>query len=871
MPIGEGGMGQVYRATDTTLGRQVAIKILPDAFASDPERLARFEREAKTLASLNHPHIAAIYGFEKSSGLHALVMELVEGEDLSQRIARGAIPIDEALPIARQIAEALEAAHEQGIIHRDLKPANIKVRADGTVKVLDFGLAKAIEPAGVSSANAMNSPTLSMHATQAGIILGTAAYMSPEQARGRAVDKRADIWAFGCVLFEMLTGRQLFAGEDLTEILVSVVKEQPDISQSPRHVQKLLRRCLEKDPKKRLRDLGDAWDLLDDPSAATAGAAPAAAYGRSWIAWSVAGVLAIALASLAFLYLRQAPLAAARRTHLFVQLPDNAAPGFFALSPDGRAVVMSYQSKLAIRSLESGALRTLTGTDFARAPFWSPDSDTIAFFSPVDRTLKTLRASGGVAEVLCENVDGTGGGTWNRAGTILFSTRTALMRVSPSGGGCTELIKSDPGVFRAHPVFLPDGDHFLYVQGAAEDARTGVYVGSLRDPVGRRVLADRSSALFVPDTPRSNRGRVLFVREQTLMAQTFDAASFGLSGEPQPVANHVGFTNNTSQIAASVSDDGTLVYLANARVDRQMVWYDRAGVEVGRAPATGVQAAAVSLSPDGKRVLFLRADPQARSTLWVDDLERNQEVRLTNPRLLAGAAVWSPDGQRFAFASNPNAQDRGIFAQSVNGGAEQTILKGNNPVAVSDWSRDGRWIVYTETDAKTGSDIWLLPSGGDATAAKPIPLLRTAANESQGQLSPDGKWLAYTSNDEATPHVYLRAFNGSGPLSDTKWQVSLSSASGRQPRWRADGKELFYLEWPGQAHVKIMSVAMAVGSNPLGTPKPLFEFRSLLTVEGGNVFAYSPSADGQRFLVDAFATDVQPTLEVISNWAGSRP
>ena len=352
------------------------------------------------------------------------------------------------------------------------------------------------------------------------------------------------------------------------------------------------------------------------------------------------------------------------------------------------------------------------------------------------------------------------------------------------------------------------------------------------------------------------------------MAQTFDAVSLELS----PVASHVGFTNNQPQVAASLADDGTLIYLTNSRIDRQMVWYDRAGVQVGRAARTGIRPAAVSLSPDGKRVLFMR-DDKGRAVLWHDDLERNQEVRLTNPPLLPGAAVWSPDGQRFAFSGTRTAEERGIYVKSVNGGVEQIVLRGGaNLIAVSDWSRDGRWIVYTENDPKTLANIWLLPTGQAQSAAKPIPLLRTAAMESQGQLSPDGKWLAYVSSENGRLQVYLRPLNGSAPLPDTRWQVSLSSTGGVQPRWRADGKELFYLDNADfESRGKIMSVTIGTGTNPAGPPKALFEFRSSLIVPLGNIFVYSPSPDGQRFLVDAFATDVQPTLEVISNWAGSHP
>jgi hypothetical protein len=874
--IGAGGMGEVYLATDAHLKRQVAIKVLPDAVASDPERMARFQREAEVLAAINHPNIAQIYGFEKSSGTLALVMELVEGPTLADLIAgSGKLPFADALQIARQIAQALDFAHERGIVHRDLKPANIKVRDDGTVKVLDFGLAKLSDPNPAANPSLTMSPTLSVHATMAGVILGTAAYMSPEQARGKAVDKRTDIWAFGCVLFEMLTGERLFRGEDLTETLASIVKDQPDFSKAPPQVQRLLRKCLEKDPRKRLRDLGDIEELIDEAHVATAAAVTARG---SWLPWAVTGVLALALAGVSFAYLSEAPTAA-RRMHLFVSLPDNAAPGFFAIAPDARSVVLSYQGKLAIRSLESGELRTLSGTDGARAPFWSADSRTIGFLSPNDRKLKIIPASGGVPQVLCDEVATAGSGSWHRDGTILVAARAALLRVSASGGGCTPIPNPDKVLARGFPVFLPGSDHFLFIQSSADEAATGLYVASLRDLAGKRLLADESSAVFAPDAAGSLRGRILFVRENTLMAQPFDAVALELSGDPSPVANNVRFTLNLPQIAASAADDGTLLYLANSRADRQLIWYDRTGAEVSRGAMTNANG--ITLSPDGKRVAFHRTDARGLS-IWIEDFDRRQEMRLTEPTVYSGPAAWSPDSQSVAYLGVRGPADAaqiGFFVKGVNSANEQVIAgqlvsaAAQSQRYVSDWSRDGRWLIYSSGSAKTGSDIWLVPAAPSATAPAPVPLLRTDAMESQGQLSPDMRWLAYVSDEGGGgSRVFVRPFNGAAPLPDTKWQLSASSASAREPRWRADGKELFFLELPLNHHTRprLMAVPMEAGPQSAGAPKPLFEFQTSLNVTRTNVFAYAPSLDGQRFVVDAFAANVQPTLEVILNWPGGR-
>jgi eukaryotic-like serine/threonine-protein kinase len=524
--IGAGGMGEVYRATDTTLGRQVAIKILPDAFASDPERLARFEREAKTLASLNHPNIAQIYGFEKSNDLHALVMELVEGPTLADRIERGPIPVDEALPIAKQIAEALEAAHGQGIIHRDLKPANIKVRPDGIVKVLDFGLAKLAETGGTAAANSVmmsNSPTITSPAlmTGVGMLLGTASYMSPDQAKGRSVDKRADVWAFGCVLYEMLTGRRAFAGDDVSDTLANVLKTQPDWNalpqETPLSIRRLLRRCLEKDPKRRLHDIADACLEIDDAqsgSIETGLAGSTTSNFRQRLAWVVAGLGALIAVVATVWAARTSSLDSLPEMHVDIVTPETSDPVSLALSPDGRqlvfAAVLAGRPSLWLRTLNSATERRLEGTDGARYPFWSPDSASVGFFA--DNRLKTVDVSTGAVKVLVNATPGRGG-TWNRDGVILYSSaqNQTLFRISAAGGervaGVTRLEGQQSG--HCFPQFLPDGRHFFFYAEGPPEAK-GVYLGELDGSGPRRLIDADSVPVYVS-------GRLLFVRQGSLV------------------------------------------------------------------------------------------------------------------------------------------------------------------------------------------------------------------------------------------------------------------------------------------------------------------------------------------------------------------
>ena len=669
--LGAGGMGEVYRATDTNLKRQVAIKVLPDAVATDSERLARFQREAEVLASLNHPNIAAIHGLERADGQTALVMELVEGPTLADRIAQGPIPIEEALPIARQMAEALEAAHERGIIHRDLKPANIKVRPDGTVKVLDFGLAKAMEPSVVTAAGVSLSPTITSPAmTMAGVILGTAAYMSPEQARGKVVDKRADIWAFGCVLYEMLTGQGAFGGEDVTVTLARVVEREPNLDALPpaipARVRQVLGLCLRKDPKQRVSDIRDvrlaldgAFESVAPPTTATAAAST---HGRhAWMAaFAVAVVGMIALGVPALRHVREMP-PEEPSLQLSVPLPTNSTPRFLEMSPDGRRLLVSVfqdgRTRLYVRSLDSPEWQPLSGADAARTPFWSPDSRFIGFFG--DGALQVIPAAGGPARELCSET-GTGqGGTWNPSGVILFGSDSGpLRRVDAKGGTCAVVGKDDLGSSARLPDFLPDGNHFFYVGVPRGDpASRGVYLAALDDFTPRKILADYSGVVYAPPLA-GGRAHLMFLRDTTLMAQPFDDATLEAVGDPFPVASRAATTMTGPQVAASVSN-GTLVYLAGRSRETQLTWFDRSGKELGTA-GPRAQHVGVVLSPDGNAVLTSRTESNGQSALWLYDLARGSESRFLPPGTQYGRPAWFPDSRRVLFRMTPVPAESGL-------------------------------------------------------------------------------------------------------------------------------------------------------------------------------------------------------------------
>jgi Tol biopolymer transport system component len=865
-------MGAVYRATDTSLSRQVAIKVLPDAFAQDAERLARFEREAKTLAALNHPNISAIYAIERSAGVTALVMELVEGEDLSQRIARGAIPLDEALPIAKQIAEALEAAHEQGIIHRDLKPANIKVRTDGTVKVLDFGLAKAMELAAGSSPSMSMSPTLTTPAmTQAGMILGTAAYMSPEQARGKTVDRCTDVWAFGAVLFEMLTGKRAFPGEDLTDTLAAVVKMDPKWdavgADVPARVRQVLRVCLQKDPKQRAQAIGDVRLALEGAFETTASQTGVTASAKGRLVWmaafAVAAVFVAALAIPTMRHLREAPPS---DPVLRVSLPLPATVQFMALSPDGRRLVMTLINKagrgeLWLRLLDSSQFQLLPGTESARGPFWSADGKSIGFFA--EGKLKTIPAAGGPPQVLCDGTGLGGGGTWNRDGVILFNggsdilfnggSATPIRRVNAAGGACTAATKPEGDSRHGYPAFLPDGRHFVYTVSGRDEVKRGVYVAAIDNPAPRRLFADVSSATFAPSTTGKNYGYLLFLRTNVLMAQPFSAETLQLAGDVFPVAAEVTIDVN-GRVAASASA-GILVYDSSPRSEiNQLTWLDRSGKELGKVGDPQRQRTVV-LSPEGKSAAILR-----NQGISLYDLQRGGEIRFTSPPLTPSMPVWSPEGNLIAFGSGNS-----LYLKDARGGSnEERLLERGNPIIPSDWSQDGRYLFYTDIDPKGRGDIWYLPDPlNKSTERKPVKFQGTEAIETQGRLSPDGRWLAYVSDETSNFDVYVRPF----PSGPGRWKVSTGRRS-LEPRWRRDGKELFFLENVFPVN-RLMAVAVQSGPRgdfQCGTPHALFGFRTVGVGPPGTGSRYSPSADGQRFLVTAQPGEPEPTLSVITNW-----
>ena len=860
-------MGQVYRATDTKLKRQVAIKILPPSLAADADRLARFQREAEVLASLNHPNIAAIYGLEESGGMTALVMELVEGDDLSQRIARGAIPLDEALPIAKQIAEALEAAHEQGIVHRDLKPANIKVRADGTVKVLDFGLAKAMEPTGAMSPGLSMSPTLSLQATQAGMILGTAGYMSPEQAKGRAVDKRSDVWAFGAVLFEMLTGQRAFGGDDVSEVLSRVLQREPAWaalhSEVPLRVQQVLRICLQKDVKQRAHDIADIRLALEGAfeTAASQTVAPTTSSAKGgrlvWMAaFGVALLAAVALAVPTVRHLREAPPPVPPEMRLEITTPATTDPVSLAISPDGQQIVFvateEGRSRLSVRSLDAVSARPLTGTEGASWPFWSPDGRSVGFFA--DGKLKRIDVDGGQLQSLTDAPAGRGA-SWNRDGTIIFTpdqTSSPIFRIPAAGGAPSPLTRPESPKQTSHrfPQFLPDGRHFLYyVQGVPESR--GIYIGDLQGSQTRRLLDANSAAVYAAP------GRLLFVRQGTLFAQEFDLPRLELIGNASPVAERIALnTGALGSAAVSASTAGPFVYrTGSAGGLRQFVWLDRSGKDIGKA-GDRLSATSVDLSPDGRRVAQTQQVNQSVD-VWLLELGRGVLSRFTFDPAIDAYPIWSPDGSHILFASSRKGPFDLYQKPAIGAGTEELVLATARDKSPTDWSPDGRLLLYRSVDPKTGYDLWALPMNGDG---KPFPVVQTNFDERDAQFSPDGKWIAYQSNESGRFEIYIQPFPGPG----SKLQVSTNG--GAQVRWGPNGKELFYIA----LDARLMAVPIRLASNPQtaepGSPAPLFATRVGGALQGTIMQQYDVSSDGQRFLINTITEEAASPITVILNW-----
>jgi Tol biopolymer transport system component len=880
-------MGEVYRARDSKLGRDVAIKVLPEAFARDAERMARFQREAKVLASLDHPNIASIYGLEDYGSAPALVMQLVEGPTLADRIKAGPIPVDEAVRIAKQIADALEYAHERGIIHRDLKPANVKVTNDDAVKVLDFGLAKALED-DPSSIDISTSPTISRMATMQGVLLGTAAYMSPEQAKAKSVDRRADIWAFGCVLYEMLTGNMAFHGEAVTDTLASVIKEEPDWAllptATPMRLRVLLQRCLQKDPKQRLRDIGDARISLDEVlsgvSEPTLAAAPAIApLWRGVLPWVVAGLVFVLLAPFAFLYFRGAvTLAPAEPVRFEVALPEKVSSppiGVLVLSPDGRQLAFPASGsdgvvRIWVRALNSLEARPLPGSESNLIPpfFWSPDSRFIAF--DASGKLKKILVSGGPAETICGSTASIVGGSWNRDDVIIFGmSGGSLMRVSAAGGTASPLTVLDPTRRETQhllPQFLPDGRHFIYLRRSNTPENDGVYVGSLdakpEEQNLRLVVATQYGPVYVP--PSANEpGQLLFMRNGALIAQPFDASRLEVEGDPITVAEGLGSYANYGFFSASTN--GVLAYRTGIVNSRQLTWYDRQGRALGTVGELATVFPTINLSPDGTHAAVSRISGEEQvAGLWLVDFSRGTSTRFTFGSASASSPVWSPDGSRIIFGFMSREGHYDLYQKPANGATDEKLLvESNENKRPTSWSRDGRFLLYTATDPTAKASVWVLPLTGEK---KPFPLLHTEFNESSGQFSPDGHWIAYLSDESGQNEVYVRSFSPesdeAGSRTGAKWLVS--DHGGFDPRWRGDGRELYYRTPNGTI------MAVDVSTNPefkAGVPRVLFQAPPLAQASPVPLALWDVTADGKRFLFQAMAGQVaQAPFTVVLNW-----
>jgi len=877
--LGAGGMGEVYKARDTALGRTVAIKLLPPLFTSDRERLARFEREARILAALNHANIAAIYGIERAAGVPALILELVDGETLDAWLKFHApgLPVAEALGIARQIAGALEAAHEKGIVHRDLKPGNIKITSSGAVKVLDFGLAKA--DGSVAGLEASQSPTVTVGGTHPGVLLGTAGYMSPEQARRQPVDKRADIWAFGCVLFEMLTGHAAFPGETVSDHIAAILDREPEWAklpaETPPAIRHLLRRCLEKEPRRRLHDIADARIELDEVDqsrdiamAPVAAGSPWAAAGGRWWMWLATAVTLAALA-LAARGLMRAPFAVTSSAGpIRFEIPSpqgqpfSEFPEFLSVSPDGRRVAFVTEAQpgkpvLNMRPLDSSTAQTLPGTETAANPFWSPDSQFVAF-TTTDGRMKRIDLAGQAAMTVTDSLDRWGLGAWSRDGTFLVMGADGRLHRIPSQGGqgspVFEIDRSRHEYDHRWPTFLPDGRRFIFMAATSERPGGTLYLASLDSPARTRLVDAYSNAAYAS-------GHLLYVRNGTLMAQPFDEQRGRVTADAAPLVDGVDYAPADGRAAFSVSQNGVLVYRKGTGpygVNR-LTWFDAAGRVLGTAGEPGMNQYP-RLSPDGRRLVFNRGDKSDRFDLWQIDLERNVSSRLTfHPDDDFWPLAWSPDSRRVVFASKRTSSGAfDLYQRAVDGAADDELLyaSGHDKIP-NDVSPDGRTLLFTLLgEAETGFDVWALPMIGDR---KPFPVIQTPFDESSAMFSPDGHWIAYVSSDSGAPQVFVQPF-------PTGAAVRLSTTTGEAPMWTENGKRILYVT--SDRHMMSVDVTISAGKMRVGAPRELFEAAYVHTVFKN--LTVDPS--GQRFLLPiAMPEQRDRPISVILNWPALLP
>ena len=875
--LGKGGMGEVYRAIDTKLGREVALKLLPSELADDAERLARFRREARTLASLHHARIASLFGIEEVDGATILVMELVEGQDLAERLdTGGALPVEDVVSVAIQIAEGLEFAHDNGVMHRDLKPANVKITDQGEVKLLDFGLARAFTGEPTDESTLLNTPTITAALTQAGVILGTAAYMSPEQAKGRSVDRRADIWSYGVIIYELLVGRRLFRGETPSETMAEVMKTEiawenlP--SATPETLRRLLKRCLDRNPVTRLRDIGEARVALEDLRAGRSHdlASPAAAPdGRSfrrerlvWVALLLAALAGVAGVALLRPAAPESPMV--QSTLLPPAGWDFVASAPFAVSPDGRRIAYvayarpdnneqaSGANSIWVRDLDSAEPRQLTSTDGDSYPFWSPDGRWIGFFAY--GKLNKIESRGGPVMPLCDATDGRGG-TWNRDGVIVFQRNwsESLMTVAAGGGTARPLTTLDPervDIVHRWPTFLPDGRHFLYFVACTTNPvvneNSGIYLGSLDSDESSLVLRSESRALY-------SQGHLLYRAGTTLMARPFDPSTRRLTGDPVSVATDIpGGAVSWGGAQFGVSATGLLVHMRGARVMSTVLqWKDRAGSVLSTLSEPGGYWEP-KLSHDGTRVAV--AAGQDVADIWIHDLQSDMQTRFSFDPADERSPLWSPDDRRLVYTSAETSIG-GIYLRPVSGQEPaQLIYDAKTQISLSNWSRDGRHVFFNYLEPnENGWDTWAL----DMENFQAEAVLAGPSDQVEASLSPDGKYLAFSSDESGQTQVYVQSY----PAAAGRWMVSGDKIAGRanHPLWRGDGQELFYVR--GSA---LVAVPVATDNGfTFGTPRYLFS----LNLNSTNA-AYDPRQDGQQILTNEMPTTDRDQIgaRLIQNW-----